>query len=199
MGKKTVLFCSGLSGSGKSFFIKYVLPSGAFYNLRSATTRAKRDGEADGREYYFRDEEYFDREKFVTKLFVNEQFWKPGMPKWLYGVPEFEVLNHWGENFTYDVIQPRYIRQMQDWFKNHDNAGLYDFRILWFQPPENATDIAKSRQNMPNDMDVRRANTCNAEDFTAAGLTPDHRVVCNPLELSFDPRLHAFLDSLRTR
>lgn len=49
MDKKTVLFCTGLSGSGKSYFVQNILPNGAFYNLKSATTRAPRDGEADGR------------------------------------------------------------------------------------------------------------------------------------------------------
>ena len=71
--KKTLLFCSGASGSGKSYFIKNILPSGTFYNLKSATTRPRREGEKDGCEYYFRDEAYFDKEKFATKLFVNEQ------------------------------------------------------------------------------------------------------------------------------
>ncbi len=66
MKKKTVLFCTGLSGSGKSYFIQNILPKGAFYNLKSATTRAMRDDEKDGREYYFRDESYFETEKFAT-------------------------------------------------------------------------------------------------------------------------------------
>lgn len=92
--KNTVLFCTGLSGSGKSYFVKNILPKDTFYSLKSATTRPMRDGEADGCEYYFRDEQYFDKEKFATYLFVNEYFWKPGDKKWLYGVPEFEIREH---------------------------------------------------------------------------------------------------------
>ena len=199
MKKKTVLFCTGLSGSGKSYFIKNVLPQGAFYNLKSATTRPMRDGEQDGREYYFRDEPYFDTERFATKLFVNEQFWKPGMPKWLYGVPEFEIYDHIGTNFTYDVIQPRYVRQMIDWFRMHKLGKKYEFRILWFTPPIDNFEIAKKRQNMPNDLDVRRANTCNISDFRAAKLYPDHIVTCNPYMLSFDDELRVFLHSLKQR
>ena len=87
---------------------------------------------------------------------------------------------------------------MQDWFKNHDNAGLYDFRILWFQPPENATDIAKSRQNMPNDLLVRQINTCNRSDFERAGLKVDHVVVSNQYQYAIDDRLQAFIDSMKT-
>ena len=46
--KKTVLFCTGLSGSGKSYFVKNILPENAFYSLKSVTTRQMRDGETDG-------------------------------------------------------------------------------------------------------------------------------------------------------
>ena len=194
--KPTVLFCTGLSGTGKSYFIKNILPHGAFYNLRSATTRPMREGEQDGREYYFRDENYFETEKFATKLFVNEQFWKPGEPKWLYGVPEFEILEHWGANFTYDVIQPRYVRQMIDWFNKKKLTQEYDFRIAWFIPSVNSLEIVSKRQNMPNDMLVRRTNTCDTEDFIKAGLQIDHVVVSNPQQLAFDDRLRAFINSV---
>ena len=192
--KSTVLFCTGLSGSGKSYFIRNILPKGAFYNLKSATTRPMREGEADGREYYFRDENYFDTERFATKLFVNEQFWKPGETKWLYGVPEFEIKQNWGANFTYDVIQPRYVRQMIDWFNKKDLAKEYDFRIAWFIPSINSLEIASKRQNMPNDMLVRRTNTCNTEDFRKAGLHIDHIVVSNPQQLAIDDRLRDFIN-----
>lgn len=200
--KRHFLFFSGPSSSGKSFFIKNFLPTGAFYKLISATTREIRplDNEVDGRDYYFRDEAYFEKEKFATYLWVNEAFWKPGVPKWLYGVPEFEIINNLGCNFAYDVIQPRYIREMIDWFHKTEIKGLklsdiYDFRILWFQPPQNSSEIVQKRQNMPNDVDVRRKNTCNLDDFKAVGLEPDHRVICNPAQVYIDSKLRAFLDS----
>ena len=171
--KNTVLFCTGESGSGKSYFIKNVLPNGSFYNLKSATTRPMRDGEMDDREYYFRDEAYFDTEKFATRLFVNEQFWEPGKPKWLYGVPEFEIFDNLGTNFTYDVIQPKYVRQMVDWFYKKGLTKYYGFKILWFQPVVISENIVNERQNMPDDTAVRRVNTCNAKDFENAHLRPD--------------------------
>ncbi len=194
--KKTVLFCTGLSGSGKSYFIKNILPNGAFYNLKSATTRQMRDGETDGVEYYFRDEKYFEEEKFATYLFVNEKFWKPGDKKWLYGVPEFEIKKHWEQNLVYDVIQPKYVRQLMSWFKRHDWRHVYDFRVLWFMPPWNNFEIAKSRQNMPNDLDVRKQNTCNMDDFKRARVNIDHIVNCNQNLVAFDDRLRAFMNSV---
>ena len=178
--KNTVLFCTGLSGSGKSYFIKNVLPTDVFYNLKSATTRQMRDGEMNGREYYFRDEKYFETEKFATKLWVNEAFWKPGVPKWLYGVPEFEIFDHIGQNFTYDVIQPRYVRQMIDWFHKKKLNNNYDFKIAWFQPIINAQNVVKNRQNMPDDIRVRQTNTCNLDDFKGANLDPDFTIQFDP-------------------
>ena len=171
--KKQIIFCTGQSGSGKSTFIKKFLSSKDFYNLKSATTRPMREGEADGREYYFRNEDYFKGKHFATILWVNEQFWKPGQPKWLYGVPEFEVFDNLGYNFTYDVIEPKYVRQMIDWFRKKTLTKYYDFKILWFQQADDAESIIKDRQNMPDDNKVRKENTCNINDFEKVNLKPD--------------------------
>ena len=171
--KKLVVCCAGQSGSGKSTFIKKFLSTKDFYNLKSATTRLMREGETDGCEYYFRDEDYFRTNQFATILWVNEQFWKPGQSKWLYGVPEFEVFDNLGLNFTYDVIEPKYVRQMIDWFKKKKLTQYYDFKILWFQPVVNIENIVEARQNMPDDKKVRKENTCNIQDFCDVHLKPD--------------------------
>lgn len=192
--KNTVLFCTGLSGSGKSYFIKNTLPNGLFYNLKSATTRAMRDGEIDGREYYFRDEEYFTNMPLVTELWVNRDFWKPGDKKWMYGVPESEVMNNMGKNFTYDVIEPKYARQMIDWFNRHGLDSIYDYKVAWFLPPKNNFDIVARRANMPNDTAVRKQNTCDAGDFLDAGIWPDY--ILRPIMGQMDARLMQYIGAL---
>ncbi|MBR5904276.1 MAG: hypothetical protein IKZ49_01950, partial [Alphaproteobacteria bacterium] len=193
MNKKMILFCTGLSGSGKTYFIDNILPKDAFYNLKSATTRPMREGEKEGGKYYYRDEAYFDTEKFATHLWVNESLWKPGEPKWMYGVPEFEILNHLGQNFTYDVIEPKYVRQMINWFNKTKLNTDYDYRILWFIQTLNGADVVKQRQNMPNDLQVRKMNTCNLQDFDNANLAPDHIVVSNPYQFAIDKNLRDLL------
>lgn len=110
--RKTLLFCTGISGSGKGYFENQILETGLFYKLVSATTRPIRVGEKDGTDYYFKDENFFDTEKFATRLWVNEAVWKQGDPKWMYGVPESEIFNNFGKNLIYDVNKPKYIRQM---------------------------------------------------------------------------------------
>ncbi len=191
--KKTVLCCTGLSGSGKSYFIEHYLPDGKFYKLVSATTRPMRPGERHGREYYFQNEAYFDTTPLATRLWVNEAFWRPGKPKWLYGVPEFEVLNHMGQNMVYDVIQPMYAAQLRDWLVRTGRSRGYDFKTIWFVPPENNQDIARNRANMPDDARVRITNTCTPLDFLHAGLDIDFVAKCSAAETILSPRLHAFL------
>ena len=187
MKKNTLLFCNGLSGSGKTYFIQNTLPQGLFYNLRSATTRPMRTGESEGAPYFFRDEEYFDNTPLVTRLWVNKNFWTPGTPKWMYGVPEEEVRSHLGQNLIYDVIEPQYTRQMIDWFTKNDLARHYNFRIAYFLSPEQNLETARMRANMPNDADVRRTNTCDPIDFLNAGLDPDY--ILMPRSGLYNPRM----------
>ena len=192
--KNTVLFCAGLSGSGKTYYIKNTLPDGLFYNLKSATTRDMRAGEVEGREYYFRDEEYFNNTPLVTRLWVNRDFWKPGERKWMYGVPESEVIPNLGRNFVYDDIEPKYVRQMIDWFNMHGLDSSYVYKIAWFVPPKNNFEIASARATMPNDMAVRRANTCDIEDFLEVDLRPDF-MLC-PIKGNMDPRLIQYIGAV---
>lgn len=197
--KQYVIFCTGLSGSGKTYFINNCLPNGRFHKLVSATTRPMRPGETDGRDYYFRDETYFDAQPLVTKLWVNEDFWRPGKPKWMYGVPEHEILNNSDKNLVYDVIQPRYVAQMIKWFYMRGMQDKYEFKILYFIPPENNYDIARARANMPDDDNVRRTNTCNPIDFLRVGLDIDFMVKCSPNETIISPRLQDFLHQLNSQ
>lgn len=197
--KKVVLFCCGLSGSGKSYFIENMLPRGMFYKLKSATTRPMRATEQQGREYYFVDEQYFDTTPLVTRLFVNQAFWQPGKQKWLYGVPEFEVMDHMGQNFVYDVIQPKYARQMRDWFVSHGMRSQYDFKTLYFIPPENNFQIANARANMPDDNGVRTTNTCNPIDFLRADLDVDFMLKSSSTETIIPSSLQQYLRKIKTR
>ena len=195
MKKKTLLICNGLSGSGKTYFIQNNLPTGLFHSLRSATTRPMRDGESEGKPYFFRDEAYFETERLATHLWVNEQFWTPGTPKWLYGIPETEIAQHLGQNLIYDVIEPRYSRQLIDWFNEHKLHRHYNIRVAYFLPPENNFDIVSKRANMPNDTDVRRTNTCDPIDFLNAGIDPDY--ILMPRSGLYNPQMTAHIKRLQ--
>ncbi len=193
--KKTLLLCTGLSGSGKTYFIKNTLPDGLFYSLRSATTRPMRVGESNGNPYFFVTEDEFEKMNLATHLWVNEAFWTPEKPKWMYGVPESEITEHLGENMVYDVIQPRYAKQLIDWFVCNDLHKQYNFRIAYFLPAQNNMQTVENRANMPNDIDVRRANTCDPIDFLRAGIDPDY--ILQPINNLYNPRLAAHIQHLQ--
>jgi guanylate kinase len=60
--KGMVIVLSGFSGAGKGTIMKHLINDypGAYYLSVSATTREKRPGEEDGREYFFRTREEFE-------------------------------------------------------------------------------------------------------------------------------------------
>lgn len=60
--KGMIVVLSGFSGAGKGTIMKHLLQEhpGEFYLSISATTRKKRQGEEDGREYFFKTREEFD-------------------------------------------------------------------------------------------------------------------------------------------
>ena len=205
MSKKILLFLNGESGTGKTFFKENIVPDGVFHNLISAASRDKRAEETDGKSYYFHDEDWFEQERasgnLATYLFVNEYCWQPGDRKWLYGVPVSEIYKHLGENLIYDVIQPRYTRELIDWFKKHHLDEMYEFRVAWFvtETVDNMV-IAKQRAVMKNDTAVRTNNTCNKADFRAAKIKPDF--ITRPRDNKPDMNLinfvrHAPTDKLR--
>lgn len=194
--KKTLILCCGLSGSGKSYFIEHYLIPRNFHKLVSATTRPMRAGETNGREYYFCGEDDIESMSLATHLWVNEAFWTPGKPKWIYGVPEFELRDNLGKKLVYDVIQPKYARQLINWFLANKLFPEYNFKTIYFLPPKNNFDIASKRANMPDDAAVRHANTCDPHDFLDAGLDIDFIAKCSAAETVFSPRLKAFLSQI---
>ena len=197
--KRFLLLCNGLSGSGKTTFITRNIDKQSIYNLKSMTTRNMRPGEVWGDKYYFVDTDVFERIPTATHLFVNEAFWTPDKPKWLYGVPEFEIASHLGQNLVYDVIQPRYSRQLIDWFNSHGLDKYYEYRVLWFLPPTNNMEIAAARANMPDDRGVRTANTCEAIDFLRAGLQPDYILKSSAEETIIPDSVHKLIKDVEHR
>ena len=63
MKNKLIVFIIGGHGSGKSTVADHILIHDGFTKIVSSTTRKRRDGEHDGREYYFVDDDSFNRMK----------------------------------------------------------------------------------------------------------------------------------------
>ena len=188
-----LICCIGESGSGKGYFIQNNLLKYGFYKLISATTREKRIHELNGRDYYFVDEDYFKDANLFTYLDVNKDIRKEGDKAWLYGVPSFEVLDNLGKNFVYDVIQPKYAKQLiNNFIKNNLD---YEFKTIFFIPPDNKN-IINSRANMKDDLQVRTKNTSCLFDCMEADIFPDFFVKSSFDKTIIDPRLIEYLESL---
>ena len=98
MSKKgSLLVLSGLSGAGKGTIVKRLLekyPDDYVLSI-SATTRKPREGEVDGREYFFKSKEEF------KKMIENDQFleWANYVDNF-YGTPKEWVLDQMQHNKT---------------------------------------------------------------------------------------------------
>lgn len=99
-----IIVLSAPSGTGKSTLIRYLMEKRPDLNLSfsiSATSRSPREGEKDGREYYFLCEEEF-RSKVLKGEFVE---WEEVYAGNLYGTLESEVerLTGDGRNVIMDI------------------------------------------------------------------------------------------------
>ena len=75
MSKGLLLVISGFSGAGKGTVMKRLLEIHDEYSLSiSATTRKPREGEADGREYFFKTVEEFEKMIAEDALIEHAQY-----------------------------------------------------------------------------------------------------------------------------
>lgn len=98
---KLIIFCAP-SGSGKTTIVKHLLNTydGLSFSV-SACTRKRRDGEVDGRDYYFLSEELF-KEKIENQEFVEYEEVYPGH---FYGTLKSEIDRLWamGKHVLFDI------------------------------------------------------------------------------------------------
>lgn len=120
------------SGSGKTTIAKHLLeqmPSLEF--SISATTRAKRPNEIDGKDYYFNTEEEF-RARIANNEFVEYEEVYPGI---FYGTLKSEVQRIWAKGnhvvFDVDVVGSKNLKEMYG-----DKALLLFIRLPNFETLE---------------------------------------------------------------
>ncbi|MHA1550268.1 MAG: hypothetical protein ACTSXV_02310 [Alphaproteobacteria bacterium] len=169
--KKQFWFLTGASGSGKGHFRKHFLPSTLFYSLRSMTTRAIRDGEREGDEYFFTNVDKIHKTKKATYLEIN--------PTWLYAVSELEIFNHQNQNLIYDVIQPEYIRQMIDWCQK--NNLEYDFKIIYFMTEKTEGEqrslmTERNKKETRKEINIRLKRDTSFKSYKKYKVEPDYSV-----------------------
>ena len=100
--KGRMLIFTAPSGAGKTTIVRYLLSKYDFLDFSvSATTRAKRDHEVDGKDYYFISAEEFERKK------ENGEFieWEEVYEGQYYGTLKSEVDRIWasGKHVVFDI------------------------------------------------------------------------------------------------
>ncbi len=101
MKGKLIIF-SAPSGSGKTSIVRALLDTNPLLEFSvSATSRPKRPGEVDGKDYYFLSPEEF-REKIQQGLFLE---WEEVYPDSFYGTLHSELKRIWekGKHVVFDV------------------------------------------------------------------------------------------------
>lgn len=101
MNGKLFIFCAP-SGSGKTTIVKQLLSRKTNIGFSiSATTRTPREGEVDGKDYYF-----LSQEEFQKKV-DNHEFaeWEEVYKGTFYGTPKSEITHLWeqGKHVVFDV------------------------------------------------------------------------------------------------
>ena len=153
---------SGPSGVGKDAMLKRVLPtvSGLRRSI-SVTTRPPRPGEQEGREYFFRSDQEFDRMQAAGELLESAQYLdhRYGTPKaWV----EEQRRNGASVVLEIDVQGARQVR------------AAYPEAVLIFVAPPSWEELRRrlqARQTEDEDVMTRRLRTAEAEVQAARDLT----------------------------
>lgn len=202
----TLFLFIGQAGAGKTTYIKRkLIMEGLVHLIRSSTTRPLRKGEVAGFPYTVRRKTFFNHHlkrtkkrpgatRFMVHIFANEETYKTDKKEWHYAVTKKEIDTYAkeGRHLVYDVIQPRYAKQLIDYVTK--NYPHYTIKVAWFVPPQQGEDVVARRENMPNDTVTRKKNTCTKQDIENAGITVNYKLC--PREEQFDPEMEEYIAKL---
>ena len=140
-----MLIILGESGSGKTTLQKYICDNTNMKRAVSCTTRPKRDGEVQGKDYYFINDEEFN--KLESDGFFLET--ATYSSNWRYGLPKSECTND-----RVAILTPKGLRKVKEYIK--DNQGLYTYSI--YLHVDRASRLAKLVTTRPDLIDecIRR-------------------------------------------
>ena len=133
----------GPGGSGKDFLRKKMVGRGFEYGV-SFTSRPPRDGESEGIDYYYRDEDFFENNSDIFLELQEFNGWKYGISK-----GEFSVKNLF-------ILSPAGLKSLPKNFRD-------DSFVIYLNPPEE-TRIKRLKER--NDADnVERRLIADRKDF----------------------------------
>lgn len=134
----------GPGGSGKDFLRKKMVNKGFEYGV-SFTSRPSREGESEGIDYYFRGEDFFERNSDIFLEVQEFNGWKYGISKGEFSIKNLFILSPAGLRSL-----PKELREISF--------------VVYLNPPG---DIRKKRLSERNDADdVERRFLADERDFS---------------------------------
>lgn len=149
---KTIFCIMGASGSGKSTIVKTVSKALEIPTIVTTTSRPMRENEIDGKEYHFKNEEYFnDTDKFCEIITYDTVF-----GKWYYGVEKesIEAIDKAG----IIIVTPQGYRQLEKSMP-HINFVPYYIHVPTILRLERLVDRGDTID------EVKRRSKADEEDF----------------------------------
>ena len=174
---------SGFSGVGKGTLMKQLTERYGYYALSiSATTRAPREGEEDGREYFFKTKEEF--EELIREDRLVEYACYCGN---YYGTPRDYVEDQMDQGR--DVILEIELQGALKIKEKYPEALL-----LFVMPPDATTLVERLNGRGTEALDVVRERLARAVEEAAGAVQYDYMIINDDLEQSVE-EVHYLIDS----
>jgi len=166
---KLLICIVGGSGSGKSTLEDEIIIHDSFSKAISCTTRTKRDGEHNGREYYFLSDDEFNEAKANNELLENVTF--AGNQ---YGLSKHEF-NKNNDNLVF-VVEPNGLNQILNYIDTSNDMNIKPIIIYMDIPEKERFKNMVKRGDNPIDIQERLKAETIIEDFEKFGFNPDIKV-----------------------
>ena len=166
---KLLICIVGGSGSGKSTLEDEIIIHDGFSKAISTTTRSKRDGEHQGREYHFVTEDEFKGFKANNDLLESVVFAGNN-----YGLSKSEF--HKNKDHLVFVVEPNGLKQILKYVDNHKELGITPLIIYMNVTEKERFKNMIKRGDNPIDIQERLKDETIVEDFDALGFEPGIKV-----------------------
>ena len=183
-----MLILSAPSGAGKTTLAKMLLEHDQHLHTSiSVTTRQKREGEIEGKDYYFIDEEKFeqmvDKKEFIEHVTVHDN---------KYGTPRIFVEEYMekGEDLLFEI----------DWQGGRKLTSMAreDVVSVFILPPSKADLVQRLQKRNKDSSSSISQRLTNADEEMAHWYEYDYTIINRDLEESFN-KLSAILRAERLK
>ena len=166
---KLLICIVGGSGSGKSTLENEIIIHDGFSKAISCTTRDKREGEHNGREYYF-----LNQEEFETLANNNELLEQITFAGNKYGLSKAEF--HKNKDHLVFVVEPNGLKQILKYIDDNEDLDIRPLIIYMDIPEKERFKNMVKRGDSAIDIQERLKEETIVEDFQALNLEPQIKV-----------------------